>query len=200
LDAERVERVWAEVEAWGPEVLVFDVGQVLVRWDPERPYLDLIPDAAAREGFWRRTGLDSMNLEGDRGRLDRAVEAWAARHPDDADLIRAWRARWGEMFGPAIPESAALMLRAKAAGLRVAALSNFAADTWEVARAGFPVLREFDVEVISGREGVVKPEPEIYALMEARTGVSGRGLFFLDDRAENVAGARARGWGGLVWA
>ena len=148
MDAERVERVWAEVEAWGPEVLVFDVGQVLVRWDPERPYLDLIPDAAAREGFWRRTGLDSMNLEGDRGRLDRAVEAWAARHPDDADLIRAWRARWGEMFGPAIPESAALMLRAKAAGLRVAALSNFAADTWEVARAGFPVLREFDVEVI----------------------------------------------------
>ncbi|MFO7856850.1 MAG: HAD-IA family hydrolase [Paracoccaceae bacterium] len=199
MDVKTVERVWAEVEAWGPEVLVFDVGQVLVRWDPMRPYLDLLPDAAAREAFRGRVGLDAMNLEGDRGRLDEAVALWAARHPADAALIRAWRARWAEMFGPAIPEAAELMRRARAAGLTVAALSNFAADTWELAREGFPVLRVFDVEVISGREGVVKPEPEIYALMEARTGVSGRGLFFLDDRAENVAGARARGWGGLVW-
>lgn len=196
----RIEAVWAEIEAHDPEWVVFDVGAVLVEWDPERPYHDLIPDAAERAAFFARCELDAMNLTGDRGRLDAAVAAWAARFPAEAPLIRAWRERWAEMFGPAIPETAELMARVRARGRRIAALSNFAADTWEVAQAGFPVLRGFDVEVVSGREGVVKPEAEIYARLEAATGASGAALWFLDDRPANVAAAKARGWGARVWA
>ena len=199
MDLSRIETVWGEIEAWDPEWVVFDVGAVLVAWDPERPYRALIPDAAERAAFRARCELDAMNLAGDHGRLEDAVEAWAARFPEDAGLIRVWRARWTEMFGPAIPETEVLLRRARASGRRVAALSNFAADTWELGRGMFEVLRGFDVEVISGREGACKPSAEIYARVEAATGAAGRALWFLDDKAENVAAARARGWGGRVW-
>lgn len=178
-----------------PRAVVFDIGRVLVEWEPERVYARLIPDPRARAALEARVDLAGMNLAGDReGDLAAAVEAWAARHPGDAAHIRAWRDRWREMIGPEIPGSVALLRRLKARGAPVLALSNFAADTYEAAQEMFPVLRAFDLEVISGREGVVKPQAEIYAILERRAGLSGAELFFVDDRAENVAAARARGW------
>lgn len=193
------ERLWAEIEAAGPDWVVFDVGRVLVEWEPDRVYADLFPDPEARAAFFERVGLHEMNLKGDRGELTPAVEEWAARYPEDAEPIRAWRARWAEMFTPAIPETAEVLRRAKAGGRKVAALTNFAADTWLVGQGTHPVLREFDVEVVSGRLGALKPEAEIYAAAEAATGARGAQLWFLDDKVENVAAARARGWGGRVF-
>jgi 2-haloacid dehalogenase len=135
-----------------------------------------------------------MNLAGDRGELAGVVAETAGRHPEHEMHIRAWRDRWREMIGPEIPGSAALLRAVRAQGLPALALTNFAADTWEEALGLFPVLREFDLAVVSGREGVVKPEPQIFAILEERTGLSGAELFFADDRADNVAAARARGW------
>ncbi len=98
------------------------------------------------------------------------------------------------MIGPEVAGSVALLRSLKGRGVPVHALSNFAADTYAEARDLFPVLREFEIEVISGREGVVKPEPGIFEILEARAGLSGADLFFADDRAANVEAARARGW------
>ncbi len=178
-----------------PKAAVFDIGNVLVEWDPMRVYRDLVPDEAERAALFARVDFDGMNVAGDRnGSLEAEVAALAARHPEDAPLIHAWRERWAELFGPAIPRTAALLREARAAGIPVVALSNFAADTYLLGRDMHPVLQEFDVEVISGREGCIKPEPRIYEIVEARTGLSGPDLWFLDDRADNVAAARARGW------
>lgn len=194
-----VERLWAEIEAAAPDWVVFDVGNVLVEWEPDRVYGELFPEPDAREAFYARVGLHEMNLSGDRGELEPRVEEWAARHADDAEAIRAWRGRWAEMFTPAIPETAEVMARARGSGLRIAALTNFAADTWRVGQDMYEVLRGFDAEVVSGRVGAVKPEAEIYAAAEAATGARGAQLWFLDDKPTNVAAARARGWGGRVF-
>ncbi len=184
-----------------PKAVVFDIGNVLVDWQPSRLYARLVPDEAARAALFARVDFHAMNLAGDRnGDLAAEVEALAARHPDDAPLIRAWRSEWREMFGPEMPGVPDLMRRLKAAGVRLAALTNFAADTWEEGREMFPILKEFDVEVVSGREGVVKPEAAIYELVEQRTGLSGDDLFFTDDKAVNVEAAVARGWRGHVFA
>jgi 2-haloacid dehalogenase len=178
-----------------PKAVVFDIGRVLVEWDPARLYARRIPDAAERAALWSRVDFDGMNLAGDRdGSLAEAVEALAARHPADAAHIRAWRAQWREMIGSEMVGTVALLRALRGRGVPVHALSNFAADTYAEARELFPVLREFDLEVISGREGAVKPDPAIYGILEARAGLSGPDLFFTDDRADNIAAARARGW------
>ncbi len=184
-----------------PKAVVFDIGNVLVDWQPPRLYARLVPDEAAREALFARVDFHAMNLAGDRnGDLAAEVEALAARHPEDAPLIRAWRSEWREMFGPEMPGTPDLMRRLKGQGVRLAALTNFAADTWEEGRELFPILKAFDVEVVSGREGVIKPEAAIYERVEDRTGLSGADLFFADDKAANVEAAVARGWRGHVFA
>ncbi|MFT6773523.1 MAG: 2-haloacid dehalogenase [Paracoccaceae bacterium] len=178
-----------------PRAVIFDVGNVLVGWRPERVYEDLIPDPAIRAALFARVDFDAMNLRGDRdGRLADEVAALAARHPDDAPAIIAWHDRWAEMFSPPIPQSFALLATLKAAGVRVVALTNFAADTWDRAGDIYPALTTFDDAIVSGREGTVKPERRIYEILERRTGLSGADLFFTDDRADNIAAAAARGW------
>ncbi|RMH52744.1 MAG: HAD family phosphatase [Alphaproteobacteria bacterium] len=178
-----------------PRAVVFDIGNVLVGWDPERLYARLIPDAAQRQAFFAEAELAAMNRDIDLGAPFRArVEAQAAAHPRHAALIRAWHDRWSEMFRPAIAGSVALMRLLRARGVAVHALSNFGAETFALARSIYPVLGDFDLTVISGEEGVAKPDAEIYARLEARTGLERPALFFTDDRAENVAAARRRGW------
>lgn len=177
-----------------PRAVVFDVGNVLIDWQPDRLYSRLIPDPAERAAFFERLEIPAMNLEGDRGDLAAQVAAHAARHPAEAPLIRAWREDWPEMFGPEMPGAAALFAAVKAAGVTVAALTNFARDTWLVGQGMFPLLTGFDAEIVSGREGCVKPEPRIYEIVEQRLGLAGADLFFTDDKEKNTAAAAARGW------
>lgn len=178
-----------------PTAVVFDIGNVLVNWAPERVYELMLPDPVERVALFERVDFETMNIAGDReGDLEAKVAALAARHPEDAPYIRAWWERWDEMFAPAIPESAAMLGALRSAGVPVHALSNFAADSFERAMRLYPVLEEFDVPVISGREGTIKPEARIYELLEERTGLSGDAIFFTDDRPDNIEAARLRGW------
>jgi 2-haloacid dehalogenase len=188
---------------------VFDIGNVLVRWDPERLYGRLIGDGAARKRFLTEICPPAWNAAFDRGEpMPAGVAAHAARHPAHADLIHAWWERWPEMLGPAFEGSVACLRALKASGVKVYALSNFAAETFEIARTLYPVLDEFDGRVISAHVGAIKPEPAIYERLEAMAGVAPDALFFIDDLAVNVQAARARGWrahlftgeGGLVRA
>jgi 2-haloacid dehalogenase len=178
-----------------PSAVVFDIGNVLLRWDPERLYARLIPDAAERARFFRDVCPPEWNARFDRGEpMPEGVEAHAARHPEHADLIRAWWAQWPEMVGPEIEGSVAALRALKARGAPVHGLTNFAAETFEIARGMFPVLEEFDVCVVSAHIRRNKPEPEIYAELEARAGLAPRDIFFADDSLPNVLAARERGW------
>ena len=178
-----------------PKVVVFDIGNVILNWDPDLLYADLIPDAADRDAFYQRAGMHEMNLDVDRGApFKQRIYAQADAHPDDADLIRAWHDRWTEMLTPEITGTSDLLRQLKAQGTAVYALSNFGVDSYTLAQSIYPILNEFDREYISGRMKVIKPDPEIYAQLERDSGFSGPDLCFFDDRHDNVKVARDRGW------
>jgi 2-haloacid dehalogenase len=183
-----------------PQAMVFDVGNVLLRWEPERLYRRLIADDAERARFFTDICPPEWNAEFDRGEsMPEGVEAHAARHPGHAELIRAWWLRWPEMIGPAIEGSVACLRALKAKGVPVYGLTNFATHTWVLAEKMYPFLTEFDVLVVSGRERRIKPEPEIYAILEERAGMPPEALFFADDLPANIAAARKRGWTGHLF-
>jgi 2-haloacid dehalogenase len=179
----------------GERAVVFDVGNVLFHWDPEKLYARLIPEAAERRRFLEEICTPAWNLGFDAGEpMPEGVEAHAARHPDHADLIRAWWTGWAEMTGPQIDGSVDCLRALRARGVPVFGLTNFAAETFAIARTLYPVLNEFDVCIVSAEVKCVKPEPGIYALLEERSGLAPDRLFFTDDSPANVAAAHKRGW------
>lgn len=176
------------------EAVVFDIGNVLVGWQPERVY-DRLIGPARRQALFDEVDLEGMNAQVDRGALlAESVNALAKAHPHWAEEIRLWQVHWDDMFAPVIDETVALLKAFKAQGMPVFALSNFGAETFARARARHDFLDAFDAAFISGHLGVLKPEPEIYAALEKATGLAGDKIFFIDDRADNIAAARARGW------
>ncbi len=176
------------------DAVILDIGNVLIDWNPERFY-DAAIGAADRARLFAEVDLHAMNAAVDRGAdLDTEVEALAARHPGWAGAIRMWRDRWLEMASPEIADSVRLMQRLRAHGMPVIALSNFGVTPFEIARAAYPFLEDFDARFISGHLRVMKPEPDIYARLEAETGLAPERLLFTDDRADNIAAADARGW------
>lgn len=178
-----------------PKAVIFDIGNVLIEWNPERVYDRVMPDRAAREALFAAVDLHAMNDRIDRGAPFReTVYETAERHPEHREMIRLWHDRWIEMASPAIPGSWTLLRGLRAAGVPVFALSNFGIGSFEVAETHYPILAEFDRRYISGHMGVIKPEPRIYEMLEADCGLTGAELFFTDDRPDNIEAARARGW------
>lgn len=174
--------------------VVWDIGNVLLEWNPERFY-DRCLGEERRRALFAAVDLLGMNERVDAGEpWAESVAALAARHPDWADAIGHWHGRWHEMIGPEIEGSARLLRAVKARGVPVLALTNFGRETFEVALARFPTLREFDRAFVSGRMRVSKPDPAIYRAVEEGMGLPPDALLFTDDREENVEAARARGW------
>ena len=177
-----------------PAAVVLDIGNVLIDWQPEI-FFDRHMPADARARMFEEADLHGMNLRIDRGAdLHATVMAKAAQHPRWAPMIRLWHDRWLEMASPAITGSVRLMAALRRRGVPVFALSNFGIAPFEIARRAYPFLDAFDRRWISGHLGLVKPEPEIYARLEADSGIAPERLLFTDDRADNIAAARARGW------
>jgi 2-haloacid dehalogenase len=175
--------------------VIFDLGGVVLDWNPRHLYRRLFDgDEAAMERFLAQVCTSAWNEELDRGLpLDEGVARLQRRHPHHAELVAAWRDRWGEMIAGEIAGAAELLLEVKAAGLGVYALSNWSAETWPQALRRFPILGRFDGIVISGHEGLVKPDPAIYRLLLERYGLEADGCLFVDDSPRNVEGARRVG-------
>lgn len=175
--------------------IVFDIGNVLLRWDPEIPFRRLIPDDAERQYFLAEICTHDWNLEQDRGRSWPDAEAeLIGRFPEHEALIRAWRANWHEMVPGSLEETTVILDQLISNGHDVTALTNFADDTFVEAQERFPYLRRFRGVTVSGRVALVKPEPEIYRLHADTFGLTPAATLFFDDNAANVEGARAAGW------
>ena len=175
--------------------IVFDLGGVLINWDPAFLYCKLIPDYVERHHFLTEVCSPSWNREQDGGRDWPSAEAEAiARHPDKAELIRAYRARWHEMIGGAIEPTVAIVERLRGAGRDLTALTNWAGDTFVEARGMFPFLGYFRHITVSGDIRLMKPDRAIYDHHVAASGIEPTASLFIDDSAANVAGARAAGW------
>ena len=176
------------------EAVIYDIGNVLIEWNPERFYDRKIGEVRRRAMF-AAIDLHGMNDAVDRGaNWQEAVRDCAARNPDWHDEILYWHSHWSEMAAPEIPHSVRLLRQLRSKGIPVFALSNFGIQTFEVGEALYPFLREFDRRYISGHMGVIKPEPEIYQMVEQDCGIAPRHLLFTDDRIDNIAAAQARGW------
>lgn len=174
-------------------VIVFDIGGVLLDWDPSRVYRDLLdPDELAR--FLSEICTPEWNATLDAGRpFEQACAELAALHPDHAELIDAWK-RQDEMVAGEIPGTAEIVDRLKGAGVPLYLLTNMPADVFAARCRRYPVLQRFDGAVVSGQEGVLKPSPEIFAILRDRYGLDPGTTLFVDDQEANVEGARAAGF------
>lgn len=176
------------------EAVVFDIGNVLIEWQPERFYDAQIGEARRREMF-AAIDLHGINDEVDRGGNFRdLIYAAADVHPEWRDEVRMWHDNWIEMAAPAIPRSVRILRNLRAAGVPVFALSNFGIQTFAIAEEVYPFLTDFDRRYISGNMGLIKPDATIYAALETDCGVNPAGLLFTDDRIDNIDAASKRGW------
>ncbi len=175
--------------------IVFDLGKVLLEWDPERPYRRLIPDDDKRRHFLTHVCNPDWNNEQDRGRTwQEAEDLLIAQHPEHEEMIRAYRRHWAEMLPAHMDGTLEILEALLAKGYDVTALTNFAADTFEEARGMYPFLDRFRGVTVSGRVRTMKPDLAIFRHHERAFGLDPAAILFFDDNADNVAGARAAGW------
>lgn len=174
--------------------VVFDVGNVLIRWDPVHVYREMIPDDAKRAWFMQNVCTAAWNLEQDRGRSwEEGVALLVANHPEWESQIRAYDERWHEAVPGTIADSVAVLEELKASGEKVYAITNFSREKWAECLIRFPFLQSFDGVVVSAHERVVKPDPAIYQILLERYGLAAPDCIFIDDSARNIATARQIG-------
>lgn len=176
------------------DAVVFDIGRVLIEWEPEAFYDSRIGEDR-RQQLFADVPLHDVNLEIDRGAPFRqSIEDLAAEHPAWSEEIRWWHDCWLDMVPREIAHTVRLKQALRARGIPVFALSNFGADTFDIACERYPFLQEFDHAFVSAHLKCIKPDAEIYAILEHETGVAPQRLLFTDDRPENIAAAESRGW------
>lgn len=175
--------------------IVFDIGKVLIHYDPNLPFSRIIPDATERADFFARVCTHDWNIEQDRGRSWAEAEALLiAQFPEREAHIRAFRQHWAEMVPHAYEDSVAIMTGLIADGHDVTMLTNFAADTFVEARKMYPFLNTPRGVTVSGEVGLIKPDVAIYERHAKDFGLSPAHSVFIDDSLANVEGARAAGW------
>jgi 2-haloacid dehalogenase len=178
-----------------PTAVVFDLGGVLIDWNPRYLYRRLFDgDEAAMEAFLAEVTTPDWNLAQDAGRpWDEAVELLIREHPQHAALIAAYRDRWVETLGDAIEPTVDVLAELRATRVRLFALSNWSAETFPVARPRFPFLEWFEGIVISGEVGITKPDPGVYRHLIDRYRLDPATTVFIDDNEANVRAARELG-------
>jgi 2-haloacid dehalogenase len=178
--------------------VVFDVGKVLVEWDPRYLYEKLIPDAGERAAFLRDVVTPAWHFQHDAGRPFAETSAeLVAEHPHHRALIEAWGPRFNETIPHLIPGMADLVAELAANDVPLFGITNFSGEFWKPFVAREAVLfAPFRDIVVSGDEKLMKPDSAIYRLALQRFGLGVGKALFVDDRLENVAAAEANGFVG----
>jgi len=182
------------------DVVIFDLGNVLIEWDRRNLYEQLIDDPDELQHF-----LDTVFTMDDNAKLDAGMplvdvaEDVAARHPENRELIMAFASRWPETLGDVIEGTVEIMRQLHSNGVPMLALSNWGKDTFASIEANYPFFELFDGMVISGREGVIKPDAAIFNILCARYDVTPSRAVFIDDSTANIAAATALGFDSLLF-
>lgn len=183
------------------DAVVFDLGGVLIDWNPRYLYRQLFRgDDAAMERFLVEVVTPEWNLQQDAGRpWADAIELLAREHPDQRDLIVAYHERWPETLGGAIEESVGVLADLHDRPVRLFALTNWSAETFPTALERYDFLAWFEAIVVSGAVGLVKPDPGIFRHLIDRNRLSPASTVFVDDSPANVDAARRMGLVGLLF-
>jgi 2-haloacid dehalogenase len=177
------------------KAVVFDLGGVLIDWDPRHLYRKLLADEAEMEEFLATVCTPEWNAEQDRGRpFAEGVAELVERHPAHAAAITAFSERWEEMLGGDIPGTVEVLAELRAAGVPLYALTNWSAETFGVARERFEFLAWFDGVLVSGEERMIKPDPRFFRLLVERFALDPWATFYVDDSPANVEAARGLGF------
>jgi 2-haloacid dehalogenase len=177
------------------DIVIFDLGGVLIEWDPRHLYRKHFGgDDAAMEEFLRAVCSPEWNRGQDAGRsFAEGAGLLKALHPEKAELIDLYRARFDEMMPGPIAGSVAILAELRRRGTPLYALSNFSAETYPSTFARFEFLRWFRGIVISGEVRAIKPEPEIYRALIETYAIDPQRAVFIDDVALNAEAATAFG-------
>lgn len=179
-------------------VVVFDIGNVLLRWDPRNLYRKIFPDESQMEWFLTHVCDGPWNEEQDRGRnWNEAVAERIGRFPDWQEHIRAYDERWLEMLAGEISENVRVLRGLKAAGKRTYAITNFSCEKFALARLHHDFFEHFDGIVVSGEEGLMKPDLRIFQRFLERYDLKAQECIFVDDNSVNVAVACSLGMSGI---
>jgi 2-haloacid dehalogenase len=194
-DDTRVSEVSAADIAPPVEAVVFDIGNVLISWDPHPAIAKAVgPEQATR--FLADQGFDFMawNHQQDAGRSWEGGEDVAVTsHPHWEGAIRAYRANFGESLVGAIDNSVQILRELHAAGIPLFGLTNWSLELFPVARKRFDFLGLFQDIIVSGEEGVAKPDPAIFEILRERIGHSLNRCIFIDDSQANIEAAGQAG-------
>ena len=173
---------------------MFDVGGVLLDWDPRCLYRKLFANEAEMEWFLAEICSPTWHAPHDRGFSTAASCAELAfRHPELSELIWAWSCRSEEMIGGVDAGSVEVLRAVREAGLPCYALTNMEAETYPLRLERFPFLGWFDGTVVSGREGVAKPDPAIFRRLLDCFGLTPSTTLMIDDTQENLETASQLG-------
>lgn len=182
------------------KTIVFDLGAVLIDWNPRYFYRKIFTDEAEMEYFLKEICNSSWNLQMDAGKtFAQAGEEWAARYPRYAKQIKAFDAGWQEMLGGEITKTVQLLRELKQKKYPVYALTNWSAEKFPIARQKFDFLKWFDGIVVSGEEKCVKPDPQIYHILLNRYHLQAKDCIFIDDNPVNIQAAKQLGFDAILF-
>ncbi len=177
-----------------PTIAVFDVGRVLIEWDRMALYRRLLGSDAAAAAFLDTVCTEAWNVQFDLGvPYDENIASLVAEFPEHEALIRAYDENWMEMVPDAIHGSVAILEDLRSRGVPLYAITNFSAEKFTLVKERFDWFGHFIDIVVSGEEGIIKPDPAIYLLLLGRNALEAEATVFIDDSPMNVDGARAVG-------
>jgi len=179
--------------------IIFDLGGVLIDWNPEYVFREVIPNVERRKYFFENICTHDWNVEQDAGRpISVATQLLVDQHPEWEPEIRTYYDRWEDMLGGPIPETVELLRELRDRGEhRLLALTNWSGETFPVALARYDFLHWFEGIVVSGDEKTRKPFPGIYQTLLSRYEVEPAQAIFIDDGPKNIQGAENVGIRGL---
>lgn len=180
--------------------VIFDIGGVIVDWNPRHLYSTVIEDPDELDHFLGTVCPLSWHYQHDRGvAFAETLPVRSAEFPEHAELIAMWGSRYGDMTIGEIAGTAEVIDDLHRAGVGVFGISNMPAEVWPDFVERWPVIRRLTDTVISGRDGVAKPDAEIFELALDRFGLDAASTVFVDDSPANVAGADAVGITGVLF-
>lgn len=174
---------------------LFDLGGVLIDWDPRHLYRKLFDNEDEMERFLTEVATMEWNAQHDAGRTwAEGVALLTDEFPEHADLITAYWKRWDEMLGGPIDGTVAIVKRLKDTGQELHALTNWSIETFPIARERYDFLDLFETIVVSGEERLMKPDAAIYRVALARMARSADECIFIDDSEKNIMAAGELGF------
>ena len=183
------------------KAIIFDLGNVLIDWNPAYVFDKLIEDKGKRKHFFENICTADWNEEQDAGRpIKQATEELIAAHPEWKEAIEAFYGRWIEMLGGPIDETVEILRQLKQSGhYKLYALTNWSAETFPTALEMYDFLHWFDGRVVSGEEKMRKPNPLFYQILLDRFKLKAEETLFIDDSARNINAAEQLGINGILF-